>query len=175
MENEENKRYIPFKNYVLTILMLIAVILITIYFFKWYKIKNEEKISQSYLVKNNLVTNQISNVEEVRNILTENSTRLLLYISYRNSSKIYNIENDYKKIFDKYHLNDIFYLFDITDIKDNNKNYKNLINNLLDINVNGFPVIVYYEDGQINSYKKIDSSKDLDNFLKKINTEKNSL
>ena len=68
----------------------------------------------------------------------------------------------------------MFYLFDITDIKNSNKNYKNLINNYLDIDVNGYPVIIYYEDNQITSYKKINSSKDLEKFLKKINIEKNS-
>lgn len=171
--NEENEtRYIPIKNYVLMVLMCIAVILITLYLFKWNQVKKEEKISQSYLVENKLVNNQTSSIDELKNVLTENSSRLLLYISYRNSSKIYNIEKNYTDIFKNYNISDIFYLFDITDIKENNKNYNNLINNYLDINVNGYPVIIYYEDGQISSYKKIDSAKDLEKFIKKIVNEK---
>lgn len=173
--NEEKTKYIPFKNYIIVILMFIAVILITLYLFKWYQVKKDEKISQSYLVEKNLITNQTSSIDELKNVLTENSSRLLLYISYRNSSRIYNIEKKYESIFKKYSINDIFYLFDITDIKNQNKNYKNLINNYLDINVNGYPVIIYYEDGQINSYKKINSVKDLENFIEKIKNEKNSL
>ena len=171
---EENKRYIPIKNYILTILMFVAAILITLYLFKWYQVKQDEKISQSYLVENNLITSQLSSFDELKDVLTENSSRLLLYISYTNSNKIYNIEKNYKSIFKKYNLNDIFYLFDITDIKANNKKYNNIINNYLDINVNGYPVIIYYEDGQINSYKRIKSSKDLEKFIKKINIVKNS-
>ena len=170
--NEEKTKYIPFKNYIIVILMFIAVILITLYLFKWYQVKKDEKISQSYLVEKNLITNQTSSIDELKNVLTENSSRLLLYISYRNSSRIYNIEKKYENIFKKYSINDIFYLFDITDIKNQNKNYKNLINNYLDINVNGYPVVIYYEDGQINSYKKINSAKDLENFIEKINKEK---
>ena len=173
--NEENVRYIPLKNYILTILMFIAVVLITLYLFKWYQVKHDEKISHSYLIENNLVTNQTNSVDELKNVITENSSRLLLYISYRNDNKIYNIEKKFASIFKKYDISDIFYLFDITDIKSNNKNYKNLINNYLDINVNGYPVIIYYEDGQISSYKRIKSDKDLDNFIKKTNIEKNSL
>ena len=49
-----------------------------------------------------------------------------------------------------------------------------MINEFLDINVNGFPVIIYYEDGQIISYKKIKNSKDFESVIKKINIEKNS-
>lgn len=169
MKNEgDNKRYIPVKNYILLILMFIAVILITLYIFKWYQIKKDEKILQSYLVENNLIINQTNSIDELKNVITENSSRLLLYVSYRKNNRIYNIEKKYDDIFKKYNISDIFYLFDITDIKENNKNYKNLINNYLDINVNGYPVIIYYEDGQINSYKKISSAKELDNFIKKI-------
>lgn len=171
--NEENNtRYVPIKNYVLIVLMFIAVILITLYLFKWYHVKKDEKISKSYLVENNLITNQTNSIDELKNVLTENSSRLLLYISYRNSNKIYNIEKEYDDIFKKYNVNDIFYLFDVTDIKNNNKNYKEYINEYLDINVDSYPVIIYYEDGQINSYKKINSYKELDKFIKKIVNEK---
>lgn len=171
---EENTRYIPIKNYVLVFLMFAAVILITLYLFKWYQVKKNEKVSQSYLIEKKLINNQTSSIQELKNVLTENSSRLLLYVSYRNSNRIYNIEKKYDYIFKKYNISDIFYLFDITDIKENNKNYNNIINNYLDINVNNYPVIIYYEDGQINSYKKIKSSKDLEKFIDKID-KKNSL
>ena len=173
-QKDENIRYIPLKNYILFALMVIAVILITLYIFKWYQIKNDEKASQSYLIENKLITKQISSFDEVKDVLYENSSKLLLYVSYRNSNKIYNIEKNYKDIFKEYNLSDMFYLFDITDIKDNNKKYKDLVNDYLDINVNGYPVIIYYEGGQISSYKRIKSSKDLKNFIKKIKIEKNS-
>jgi cell division protein FtsI/penicillin-binding protein 2 len=167
-------RNIPFRNYILTVLMFIAVVLITLYLFKWYQVKTEEKISKSYLIENNLVTSAITTFEELNDVLTENSSRLMLYISYRNDKDIYNIESNYKKIFKKYNLQEIFTLFDITNIKQDNKNYKKLINDFLDINVSGYPVVIYYEDGQISSYKKITSSKDLENLIKKYKIEKNS-
>ena len=173
--NEENIRYIPITNYLLAGLMILAIILISLYVFKWYQVKQDEKISQSYLVEKNIITNQISSFDELKGIITENSSRLLLYISYTNSHKIYNLEKKYDDIFQKYNITDIFYFFDITNIKKEHKNYTNLINNSLDINVNGYPVIIYYEDGQINSYKRIKNVKDLENFIKKNNIEKNSL
>lgn len=167
-------RTIPFRNYILTVLMFIAVILITLYLFKWYQVKNEEKISKSYLVENNLITSAVTTFEELNDVLTENSSRLILYISYRNDNKIYNLEKGYKKLFKEYKLEELFTLFDITNIKEDNVNYNKLINDFLDINVTGYPVVVYYENGQISSYKKINSSKDLEKLIKKYNIEKNS-
>ena len=174
MKNEEQStRYIPFRNYLVIAIIAVAIILITLYIFKWYQIKKDEKVSQSYLIEQNLITNQTNNIDELKEVLNDNS-RLLLYISYTNSYKIYNLEKDYDKIFKEYNLNEIFYLFDITDIKNNSRDYKNLINNYLDINVDSYPVIIYYENGEINSYKKISSSKDLEKFIKKLDIDKNS-
>lgn len=174
MAKKKNLRKIPFKNYVLTALMFVAVIFITLYLFKWYQVKNEEKISTSYLVENNLTTSVIKSFEELQDVLAENSSRLILYISYRNDKHIYSIEKNYKKYFKKYNIQEIFTLFDITDIKENNKDYDKKINDILDINVNGYPVVIYYEDGQISSYKKIKNSKDFESIIKKTNVEKNS-
>ena len=174
MAKKKNLRKIPFKNYVLTALIFVAVIFITLYLFKWYQVKNEEKISTSYLVENNLTTSVIKSFEELQDGLAENSSRLILYISYRNDKGIYNIEKNYKKYFKKYNIQEIFTLFDITDIKEDNKNYTKQINDILDINVNGYPVVIYYEDGQISSYKKIKNSKDFESVIKKANVEKNS-
>ena len=174
MKNEEQStRYIPIKNYLIIILIATAIILMTLYIFKWYQIKKYEKVSQSYLIEKNLITNQTNNFDELKEVLNDNQ-RLLLYISYTNSYKIYNLEKSFDKIFKEYNLNEIFYLFNITNIKKDNSNYKDLINNYLDINVDNYPVIIYYENGEINSYKTINSSKDLEKFIKKIDIEKNS-
>lgn len=174
MKNEEQStRYIPIKNYLIIILIATAIILMTLYIFKWYQIKKYEKVSQSYLIEKNLITNQTNNFDELKEVLNDNQ-RLLLYISYTNSYKIYNLEKNFDKVFKEYNLNEIFYLFNITNIKKDNSNYKDLINNYLDINVDNYPVIIYYENGEINSYKTINSSKDLEKFIKKIDIEKNS-
>ena len=174
MNDEIKQNTIPLKNYLMVILMFIAIILITIYIFKWYQIKQDEKKSQSYLIENNLVTNQTNSIEELDNVLADNSSRFILYITYTHSSRIYNLEKSYKNVFKEYNLNDMFYLFDITNIKKSDKNYMKSINKHLDIDVNKYPVIIYYEDGQINSYKSIKNKKDFENFIKKINIEKNS-
>ena len=175
MKTKKNTmKVILFKNDILMLLMFIAVVLIALYLFKWYQVKSDEKVSKSYLIKNNLVTNSVTTFEELDDVLTENSSRLILYISYRNSHKIYNIEKKYKDLFQDYNLQEIFTLFDITNIKEDNKNYNKLINDFLDINVTGYPVVIYFENGQISSYKKINSYKDLERIIKKYNIEKNS-
>ena len=168
MKNNNAIRKIPFKNYILTVLMFIGVVFITLYIFRWYQVKTDEKISKSYLVEKNLITSEIKTFEELSDVLAENSSRMILYISYHNSKKIYNIEKNYKEYFDKYNIQEIFTLFDITDIKKNNKNYNEELNKVLDINVTGFPVIIYYENGQISLYKKITKASDFEEVVKKI-------
>jgi len=175
MDNEiQIKKEVPFKNYLLLILMIVAVVLITLYIFKFYKVKNEERLSESYLVKENLVSNKINNIQELKEVLNESPSKLVLYITYHNSSKIYKIEKELKDIFNQYNLTDIFYIFDITSIKDKVNDYADIIDETLDINVVDFPAIVYYEDGQIVSYKKINNVKDVKTFFEKNNIEKNS-
>lgn len=169
---EDKQRYIPLKNYFITIIMFIAIILITLYIFKWIEVKQNEKISKSYLIENNLVTNKINTLDELNDFIKESPSQLIIYISYTKDNKIYNIEKGFKKLFTKYDLQDIFYIFDISDIKENNKNYIKYLNESLDINVNGYPVIIYYEDGSIVSYKKISSYKDAEKLFKKYDIEK---
>lgn len=171
MKKKTNTRYIPTRNYLIAALMFIAVILITLYVFKWYQVKVNEKISKSYLVENNLVINQVTSIDELDQVLNESPNRLLLYISYRNDRDIYNIEKKYNKLFKKYNIQDLFYLYDITDYKKNNNAFNALLNKKLDIEVTGYPVAIYYESGQIVSYKKISNVSDLENLIKKYNID----
>ena len=78
MKKQNNLRKVPLRNYALAVLMFIAVVLITLYLFKWYQVKNKERIATSYLVENNLITSEIKTFEELNDVLAENSSRLIL-------------------------------------------------------------------------------------------------
>jgi len=173
-ENNEIKN-VPFKNYVILILIFIAIILMTLYLFKWYQIKKAEQTSDCYILEKNLTQNEIKSMKEFKQVLSESPSKFILYITYHNSSYIYNIEKRFDKLFKDYNLSNSFYVFDITDFKTSNKKYNKILNEELDINVNGYPVVVFYEDGQIVSYKKIKSYKDIERILEKYDFEKNSL
>jgi len=175
MNENKELRSIPFKNYVILTLIFIAIVLMTLYLFKWYQIKKEEQTSDCYIIEKNLTQNEIKSLQEFKQVLSETPSKFVLYITYHNSSRIYNIEKKFDTLFKEYNISNSFYVFDITDMKSNMKNYKKILNEELDINVNGYPVIIFYEDGQIVSYKKISSYKDIKKILEKYDFEKNSL
>ena len=54
---KKNERYIPIKNYVIAIVLVIAAIFLTWYGFAWNKVRQENKVSVSYFVKNNIISN----------------------------------------------------------------------------------------------------------------------
>ena len=175
MNETKDVRSVPFKNYVILTLIFIAVVLMTLYLFKWYQIKKEEQTSDSYIIEKNLTQNQIKSLQDLKQVLSETPSKFVVYITYHNSSRIYNIEKKFDSLFKDYNIANSFYVFDITDLKNNMKDYNKILNDELDINVTGYPVIIFYEEGQIVSYKKISSFKDIKKILEKYDFEKNSL
>ena len=173
-EKIKEKNAVSIKDYALILLMLIAAILISIYVYNYYQYKKDNHNKESYLSEHNLVTNRVNSLSELKQVLNESPSRLILYITYH-SKKTYDIEKKLEKELAKYDVQDNLYIFDITKMKEKSDKYGDVINDSLDINVTGFPVIVYYEDGQIVSYKKIKNYKDIINIFKKYNFEKYSL
>jgi len=165
---------ISLKDYVLILLMLIAAVFIVIYVYKYYQYKKDNHTKTSYLIEHNLVTNSVNNLSELKQVLSESPSKLVLYISYH-SKKTYDIEKKLEKELIKYNIQDNFYIFDITNMKEKSHKYADVINDSLDINVTDFPVIVYYEDGQIVSYKRIKNYKEIINVLKKYGFDKFNL
>ena len=53
---KENERFIPMKNYILAIGLVVAAVLVTLYGFAWYNVLKEGKVSQSYLVKTKVIS-----------------------------------------------------------------------------------------------------------------------
>lgn len=174
-KKKKSTRKIPFRNYVLTLLMFIGVVLVSLYIYKWYEIKKYERLSRSYLVEKNVITNKINTLEELDAVLKEAPSNLILYITYRNDLDVYNVERKITKTLKKYNIQDMIYLFDITDLMNNDNHFIDKLNKKLDINVTKFPVYIYYEDSVISSYKNIENKKDLINLFEKYNIEKNSL
>ena len=171
VEEVKNK---SFKITIAWILIVVALILIFTYFIKLHQIKNKEKTSVNYLIKNNYILNEVKNIQELKQVLTESPSTLIIYLSYHNSNKIYNIEKKIAKAFNEYDILDNTYIYDITTLKNKVNNYKEVLDDTLDINVTTLPVIVIYEDGQIKSYKTVKNYEDVINIFEKNNIEKNS-
>ena len=175
-------RYIPLKNYFITASILLIVILLTLYFFKWYKVYQEEQTRESYLLKTNTISMQISNMEDINTILSEAPNEYFIYISYVNSKEVLNLEKKMKKVIDEYGINDIVYYIDVTKIKENDNYLYDLNNNLglKDYKIENTPAIIYIKNDEIKKSNIIQSNNKLfkissfEKIIKDNNIEKRS-
>lgn len=149
---KKNEKFIPTKNYVIAAIIVIAAILLTWYGFAWNKVRKENKVSISYLAKNNIITKEIDSLDELNNIMQETPDKYFIYISYTGDEKIYNLEKEIAPIIKDYQLNDSFYYLNVSDIKDND-NYIDKINEKLGLKeskITNIPTVIYVNDGTVS-------------------------
>ena len=149
---KKNERYIPTKNYVIAIVLVIAAIFLTWYGFAWNKVRQENKVSVSYFVKNNIISKEITSLDEISSITQEAPERYLVYISYTGSEEIYNLEKELTPIIKDYQLNDYIYFIDVTSIKED-KDYIDKLNEQLgleEVKITNIPTILYFVDGKVS-------------------------
>lgn len=166
-------KYNSLKSYIIGIISILLVIFLALYFFKWYKVYQEEQTRESYLLKTNTISMQITNIKDINTILSEAPSNYFVYIGYRNSNDVLKIEKKLKKVIDEYGINDSIYYVDITkEIKDNN--YLISLNSNLDLNeveIKSVPAIIYF-----NKTEEV-QKEDIIEFtnLKNVKTEFESL
>lgn len=153
MAKKKKKNYIPFKNYVIAALIVLAICLGIVYIFKWFNVYKTNKLSVSYLIETKTITNEITSLENTKEIFSESPNDYFVYISYTNDEDIYNMEKELKTIVDDYNLNSQFYYINVTEYKDKT-NYIDQINealNLYDNVITKVPTIVYVEDNHVSA------------------------
>ena len=132
MAKKKKKNYIPFKNYVIAALIVLAICLGIVYIFKWFNVYKTNKLSVSYLIETKTITNEITSLENTKEIFSESPNDYFVYISYTNDEDIYNMEKELKTIIDDYNLNSQFYYINVTEYKDKT-NYIDQINEALNL------------------------------------------
>lgn len=150
-------------NTIIIIASAIAVIIfLCFYFWRWYDVKKEERLMNSYLVSSGTISLTIHNLDEVNQVLFSNETpdKYFVLINYTKNEDNYNLEKDLKNIIDNYKLNDSFYYLDVTDLKNSNNNYINEINKTFKTkDIKSIPTILYYENGSLKEVvKRIDNN-----------------
>lgn len=159
-EKKDEKRYIPLKNYYIAAFILIVIILITLYSFKWYQVKEDEKLRESYLVTTETVTLEINDFDELKQVFAETPEEYFVYIGYRNNRDVYNLEKDLKKIIDDYNLKDFFYYVDATDLMKEDE-YLNKLNSNLNLTkdkLEKVPSIIYFSKEGYEIIKRDDKN-----------------
>ncbi len=148
---KKNERYIPTKNYIIAFGVVIGILLLAWYCFAWYKVYEEDKVATSYLIKNNIISNEIKDLNEIVDVFSEAPDEYFVYISYDGDEEIFAMEKDLAKVIKKYNIIDQFYYLNITSIKDN-KDYVDEVNRALglrDEKIIRVPTIIYYKDGEV--------------------------
>ena len=149
-KNVNLKNKISARKYFYAFLILIGGILLTLYIFEWVNVKNEEKLMNSYLISSNTINSSIKDFDSLNQVRQESPSSYFIYLSYTGDEKVYNFEKELKRVIDNYELNDNFYYLDITEIKNNNENYINEIQDKLNIKwLERVPAIIYVHEGKI--------------------------
>ncbi|MBE6155194.1 MAG: hypothetical protein E7164_00350 [Firmicutes bacterium] len=171
-----NNKYIPSRNYIYGAFLIIAIILLIWYVLSWYNVKQTEKFMTSYLISTNTIANEISDINEIVQVLKESPSEYFVYISYNNNEDIYKLEKKLKKTIDSYALKDEFYYINITDYQ-NDKDITTKLNDAFNTTkIKNTPCILYFKNNQIEKViinsKGIFDSSEFEELLKEYDYEK---
>ena len=157
---KEDKKINP-KNYIYAVLILVGGILLVLYFFKWYDVKQEEKYMTSYLISSKTIESSITELSSLSQIRQEAPSNYFIYFGYTKDEDVYKLEKDLKKVIDKYNINDIFYYFDLTNMMEKDDNYLDKVKENLGISdLDRVPAVIYVKNGQIEKANILDGVKD---------------
>ena len=95
------KKEIPYKNYIILVLVFLMTILVTFYVRDWY---NTTKV---YYAQNSVMTKVVKEIksEEISNYILENQ-RFILYVSSGQNSQIKDFEDEFKNLIQNLDIND---------------------------------------------------------------------
>lgn len=161
------------KRFLIILSMIIGIIFLGLYFYKWHQVKSEEEYLKSYLVSTNTISLEMNDINEIKAVLSETPSDYFVYISYTKDKNIYSLEKDLKPLIDKYNINNNFYYIDVTNIKETNHNYKKDIAKALNIKseqIEKVPAILYFKDG-ILIQDGIYTSQDFEKLLEEQDVE----
>ena len=172
----KNERFVPVKNYVIVVLVAIAIIALVLYGFSWHKVIKENRVSTSYLIKEKVISNEMQTIEELNDVFSEAPSEYFLYISYTGSEQIYKMEKELTTLINNYNLNEKFYYLNITDIKKED-NYIDKLNKTLDLKnkkITSVPTILYFKEGKLIDIinKEENNMMDIGDFQKILDVNK---
>ena len=156
------------KKYLIGLCIILAIIFLALYFYKWHTVLEQEKYYNSYLISTNTISLEMNDIKEISSVLSETPSYYFLYISYTSSEDVYNLETELKPLIDEYQLQNNFYFLNVTDFKDNNSDYKKDIALALGIDQNiisKVPIILYFKDGKLATTHGIFTAKEFQDLL----------
>lgn len=156
------------KKYFAVLCIVLAIIFLILYFYKWHIVREEEKYYNSYLVSTDTISLEMNDINEISSVLSETPSYYFLYISYTGDEKVFQLEEELKPLIDEYQLQNNFYFLNVTDFKDTNTNYKKDIAAELEIDANiisDVPIILYFKDGELATTHGIFTAAEFEDLL----------
>ena len=95
------KKEIPYKNYIILILVFLVTIVVAFYVRDWYN------TTKAYYAQNSVMTKVVREIksEEISNYILENQ-RFILYVSSGQNSQIKDFEDEFKNLIQNLDIND---------------------------------------------------------------------
>lgn len=147
---------------------IMGIVLVAIYCYKWHQVNIQKKYLNSYLVETGTINLEMTDIKEINSVLLETPSYYFVYISYTQDENVYNFEKNLKPIIDNYDLRNNFYYINITDIKKENKNYREDLAKELSIDIDKIkkiPTILYFKNGNLVG-QEITNIEDFKSLLK---------
>lgn len=160
------------KKYFVGLCIILAIIFLALYFYKWHTVREQEKYYNSYLIETNTISLEMNDINEISSVLSETPNYYFLYISYTGDEDVYNLEEELKPLIDEYQLQNNFYFLNVTDFKDTNTNYKEDIADTLNIDrniISDVPIILYFKDGELATMHGIFTAEEFKDLLETQN------
>lgn len=169
MAKAKNKNVsISIKNWIIVLGVILGIVFIVLYINKWQEVKTEEKYLTSYLVSTNTISLVMNDIKEISAVLSETPSQYFVYIGYTKDKSVYDFEKKLKPIIDDYDLQNSFYYFDFTELKDCDCNQYEDMAKALGVEkkeIENIPVILYFKDGKLFGHG-ITSIEDFESLLK---------
>ena len=170
----KNSRFFGIRHYVYVALGVLAIVFLCWYVASWYKVKKEERLLHSYLIKTNTISLEVDDISEIPQMLKELPSEYFIYISYTGDEEIYRLEKRLKKVIDSYDIADTFYYINVTDEK---KNVEMKLNDIFSTTkISNIPCILYFKNNELKDIivekDKVFDYNDFINLLKDNDYEK---
>lgn len=142
-------KQISSKTALIVVIVLLVIVGLAVYLYKWYDVKKEEKLMNSYLLTTDTISLEIKNLEEIPQIFSEAPTEYFVLINYTGNDASYNLEEGLKSIIDNYKLADQFYYLNVTNIIEED-NYLARLNSAFNTDkITAVPTILYYKNNEL--------------------------
>lgn len=147
--NEEEEKNL-LKNYIILVVILLLVVGLTIYLCECFKVYNEEQ--KTIPVIRGTLISEITEVD-LEPFLIENPSTII-YACTSSSDKCRSFEKDFKKVINKYGLQDTIVYLNLSNVVDQ-KAFVDEFNSKHEYKkgklTTNYPVVIYFEEGKVKN------------------------